>query len=242
MEAEVSAAPEPALYMLPVGISDADPREVLPERALRLLRGIRHFVVEDLRSARRFLKRCDRSIEIDALSFAVLNEHTPQDEVSSMLAPLRRGEAVGMMSEAGCPGVADPGADLAAAAQREGLKVAPLVGPSSLLLALMASGMNGQHFAFHGYLPVEDDARRRALRDLERLSERDRSSHLFIETPYRNSKMLAAASEALRADTLLCVATALTDPVLESVKTLPAASWKGCQLPKEPTVFIIQRP
>lgn len=242
MEAEVSEAAEPALYMLPVGISGADPRDVLPERVLRLLRQIRNFVVEDLRSARRFLKRCDRSVDIGSLSFAVLDEHTPVAEVSAMLAPLRRGEAIGMMSEAGCPGVADPGADLAAAAQREGLKVVPLVGPSSLLLALMASGMNGQHFAFHGYLPVEEDARRRALRDLERLSERDRSSHIFIETPYRNSKMLAAASEALRADTLLCVATALTDPEMESVRTLPAARWKGRQLPKEPTVFIIQRP
>lgn len=242
MEAEVTGTAEPALYMLPVGISDADPRSVLPELTLRLLREIRHFVVEDLRSARRFLKRCDRSIDIDSLSFAVLNEHTPLAEVSEMLAPLRRGEAVGMMSEAGCPGVADPGADLAAAAQREGLKVVPLVGPSSLLLALMASGMNGQHFAFHGYLPVDDEARRRALRDLERQSERDHSAHIFIETPYRNSKMLATASEALRADTLLCVATALTAPAAESVKTLPAARWKGRELPKEPTVFIIQRP
>lgn len=242
METEVSEVAEPALYMLPVGISDADPSDALPERTLLLMRSIRHFVVEDLRSARRFLRRCHRDIDIDSLTFAVLNEHTPEAEISSMLEPLRAGEAVAMMSEAGCPGVADPGAQLAATAQREGLKVVPLVGPSSLLLALMASGMNGQRFAFNGYLPVDADDRRKSLRQLENCSARDMSAQIFIETPYRNARMLAAAVEALRPDTLLCVATALTDRELESVKTMPAAKWKGIELPKQPTVFIISRP
>ena len=159
---------EAALYLIPVPLSDGPLERVLPAENLAVLREIRHFVVENVRTARRFLKKCDRGIDIDALTFAELNEHTPATEVEAMLRPLERGEAVGVLSEAGCPAVADPGADLVAIAQRKGLRVCPLVGPSSILLGLMASGFNGQRFAFAGYLPIEAAARAKKLKEMER--------------------------------------------------------------------------
>ncbi len=158
-ESKAAASPlRPALYLIPSTMSDASVSDVIPERNLAVIRAIRHFVVENVRTVRRFLKRCDRSIDIDSLSFTVLDEHTAPTEVSAMLAPLRAGEPVGVISEAGCPAVADPGADLVGIAQAEGLEVVPLVGPSSILLSLMGSGFNGQTFAFRGYLPYEQPA------------------------------------------------------------------------------------
>lgn len=159
-ESKAATSPlRPALYLIPSTMSDASVSDVIPERNLAVIRAIRHFVVENVRTVRRFLKRCDRSIDIDSLSFTVLDEHTAPTEVSAMLAPLRAGEPVGVISEAGCPAVADPGADLVGIAQAEGLEVVPLVGPSSILLSLMGSGFNGQTFAFRGYLPYESKAR-----------------------------------------------------------------------------------
>ena len=229
------------LYMLPVAISDAPVDAALPQLNLDVMRRLRHFIVEDLRSARRFLRRCDRTFPIDDCTFAELNEHTRRADVNSMLEPLRRGEDVGVMSEAGCPGVADPGADVVAEAQREGLRVVPLVGPSSILMALMASGFNGQRFTFHGYLPATESARAHALRELEADSRRSATTHIFIETPYRNNQMLRSCMLSLASGTMLCIASAITDPAHESIRTLPVRQWKhsGCELAKVPTIFLI---
>lgn len=231
----------PALYMLPVGISDAPVEDVIPEGTLQIQRQIRHFIVENLRTARRWLRRCTPHCDIDSMTFHELNRHTDLSEVSAWLDPLRRGEAVGVMSEAGCPGVADPGALVAAIAQREGLEVVPMTGPSSILMSLMASGFNGQGFAFHGYLPIDDAARTAAIRRLEKTARSTGNTQIFIETPYRNDRMLRALTETLRPDTLLCVALGITAPGVEKIRTLTAAQWRRQPaLPsKVPAVFLI---
>lgn len=234
--------PEAALYLFPVPLSEGDTEGVLPRRNLELLRGVRYFVVENLRSARRFLKRCDRSIDIDALHFTELSEHTDVKDVPAMLAPLEQGHAMGVISEAGCPAVADPGADLVAVAQRRGLKVVPLVGPSSILMALMGSGLNGQSFTFNGYLPVDGAARTARLREMERAIHRDGTTQLFIETPYRNNRLIEELARTLRAETLLCVASDITGP-RESIVTLPAHKWRTRKYDynKIPTIFALGR-
>lgn len=235
---------EPALYLLPVGLSDASPSEVLPAFNLHILTEIKHLVVENVRTARRWLKRCNRDIDIDAISFCELNEHTDLREISVFLNPLRRGLPMGVMSEAGCPAVADPGAALVALAQAENLKVIPLVGPSSILLALMASGFSGQNFSFNGYLPIDDGARRNALLNLENLTRRNGSAQIFIETPYRNNKLLKFLTDTLRPDTLLCVASDITDPEAELIVTRPIAQWKKSdyEYSKKPAIFLISAP
>ncbi len=232
---------EAALYLIPVNISDAPLESVLPSGNTAIIRGIRHFIVENVRTARRFLLRCDRTFDIGASEFHELNGHTDLREVSSWLEPLRRGEPVGVMSEAGCPAVADPGALAVSIAQREGLKVVPLVGPSSILMALMASGFNGQGFAFHGYLPIGEDERRKRVRELESESRRRGMTQIFIETPYRNNRMVATLAETLRGDTLVCVASEITDPERESIVTLPVREWKKREYDysKHPTIFLI---
>lgn len=230
-----------ALYLIPVGISDAPLADTLPQAVAETVRGIRHFIVENVRTARRFIKKCDRSIDIDSLTFSELNRHTDLRDVSAYLEPLRRGEPVGLMSEAGCPAVADPGAAAVGVAQREGLRVVPLAGPSSILMSLMASGFNGQGFAFNGYLPIEQAARTKAIKDLESESARRDMTQIFIEAPYRNNKMLATLAATLRPTTMLCVACDLTDPQAESVRSLPAAKWRGVKADydKRPAIFLI---
>jgi 16S rRNA (cytidine1402-2'-O)-methyltransferase len=178
---------------------------------------------------------------LQELSLVELNEHTRSNQLDALLTPLRAGHDVGLLSEAGCPAIADPGADLVALAQRENIRVVPLIGPSSLLLALMASGLNGQRFAFHGYLPAKDSERRQALGELELESQKRRQTQLFIETPYRNQAMLDAILQACRPATRLCVATELTQPG-ESVRTLSIAQWKKetpPDLERRPTVFLL---
>lgn len=243
---------ETALYLFPVPLNnDVSPELSLPEHNTQILREIRYFVVENLRSARRFLKKCDRNIDIDSLTFTELNEHTRPEAVAPMLAPLERGESIGVISEAGCPAVADPGADLVAVAQRKGLKVVPLVGPSSILLALMGSGFNGQSFAFNGYLPIRQPERAQKLKEMERRIIRERQTQIFIETPYRNNRLIAelagapdpsghAAPPALSADRLLCVASDLTGPQ-ESILTLPLSAWRkrSYNYDKIPTIFLL---
>ena len=160
--------PQPTLYLFPVPLSEGAVDNVLPRLNIELLHQVKYFVVENLRSARRFLKSVDRSIDIDSLRFTELSEHTPSSEVAAMLAPMEAGHDIGVISEAGCPAVADPGADLVAAAQQRGMRVCPLVGPSSILMAVMGAGFNGQSFAFNGYLPVEAGARAARLRELVR--------------------------------------------------------------------------
>lgn len=237
------AAIAAALYLIPVGISDASINDVLPAGNLRILHGIKHMIVENVRTARRFLRRCDASFDINAVTFYELNRHTDLSEVSSWLDPLRSGEPIGVMSEAGCPAVADPGALPVSIAQREGLRVIPLVGPSSILMALMGSGFNGQGFSFNGYLPIDEAAKVKKIRELETLSSRHDMTQIFIETPYRNNKMTKLLAETLRPDTLLCVAADITDPNREEIITRPASKWRNAKynFDKRPAIFLIYR-
>lgn len=230
------------IYLFPSTMGEATPpADVLPARNIELLRGVRYFVVEELRTARRFLKACDRSIVIDDLNFEVLNEHTPAEAVDSMLAPALAGHDIGVISEAGCPAVADPGADLVAAAQRKGVEVVPLVGPSSILMALMGSGFNGQSFAFEGYLPQDGGKRAARLRDMERNIRRGQTQ-IFIETPYRNNRLIAELCRALPGDMLLCVASDITG-VRQSILTRPLRQWAKAEYnyDKIPTIFLLYR-
>ena len=232
----------PALYLIPNLLGETPVEQVLPPYNRQIILGIRHFIVEDVRTARRFLKLVDRSIDIDQLTFYTLNKHTNPDEVASMLKPLEEGNPMGVISEAGCPAVADPGADVVAIAQRKGLQVIPLVGPSSIILAVMGSGFNGQSFAFNGYLPIEPDDRIKTLKKLEQRAYTENQTQLFIETPYRNAKMMADILKACRPQTHLCIAAGLTTKD-EYIKTRTVKEWAG-KLPaleKVPCIFLIYR-
>ena len=226
--------------MIPVPIGESPLENVIPEGNKLIIKGLRHFIVENIRTARRFLKKIDSNIDISELCFYELNGHTPEDEISSYLNPLRNGVSVGVMSEAGCPGVADPGAKVVEIAQQEGLRVIPLVGPSSILLALMASGLNGQNFSFRGYLPVKEGERDKAIRDLENISRRQDMTQIFIETPYRNEKMMESLLKNLNGDTKLCVAANITDINEEKIITRSVKQWKEKRKPLEkvPTIFL----
>lgn len=231
----------PALYLFPVPLdNDAPVGRSLPSWNVEPLREIRHFVVENVRSARRFLKKCDRTIDIDLIEFTVLDEHTAPEDVPAMLRPLEEGKPMGVISEAGCPAVADPGADLVAVAQRRGLKVVPLVGPSSILLALMGSGFNGQSFAFNGYLPIHQPQRGAKLKEMERRIVKERQTQIFIETPYRNNRLIAELASTLLGDRLLCVASDLTGEK-ERIVTLPLSRWSKEKLDfdKIPAIFLL---
>ncbi|MBR3659464.1 MAG: SAM-dependent methyltransferase [Bacteroidaceae bacterium] len=232
----------PALYLIPNLLGDTPVEQVLPPYNHEIIMGIRHFIVEDVRTARRFLKQVDRSIDIDQLTFYTLNKHTNPDEVASMLRPLEEGSPMGVISEAGCPAVADPGADVVAIAQRKGLQVVPLVGPSSIILAVMGSGFNGQSFAFNGYLPIEPDERIKVLKKLEQRAYTENQTQLFIETPYRNAKMMADILKACRPQTHLCIAAGLTTKE-EYIKTRTVKEWTGHlpQLEKIPCIFLIYK-
>ncbi len=224
----------PALYLIPNLLGETTVEQVLPPYNREIILGIRHFIVEDVRTARRFLKIVDRSIDIDQLTFYTLNKHTNPDEVASMLRPLEEGSSMGVISEAGCPAVADPGADVVAIAQRKGLQVVPLVGPSSIILAVMGSGFNGQSFAFNGYLPID--------KKLEQRAYTENQTQLFIETPYRNAKMMADILKACRPQTHLCIAAGITTKD-EYIKTRTVKDWNG-KLPaleKIPCIFLIYK-
>lgn len=233
----------PALYLIPTELSGAPTKNVIPQNNIELMGSIRYFIVENLRTARRWIRRCIPGFSFENVEMVELNRHTSPEEFSRMLDPLRSGNAVGLMSEAGCPAVADPGADIVAIAQRERLKVVPLVGPSSILMSLMASGFNGQSFCFHGYLPIDESERRQTLLQLERESERIDRTQIFIETPYRNNRLLAFISETLMADTLVCVACDITDPQREEILTMPAEKWRNLNynFDKRPAIFLIYR-
>lgn len=229
------------LYMIPCTLGDTPVEQVLPQHVIALARKLRHFVVEQPKTARQFLSALKTEQPIQSLHFATLNEHTATNELSDLLAPLLAGHDVGIISEAGCPGIADPGANLVNLAHRNGIRVVPLVGPSSILLALMASGLNGQCFAFHGYLPIAEQERKKAITTLEAESVRRSQTQLFIETPYRNDKMFAALLMLCRPETLLCIATDITLPG-EQIRMLPIAQWKSQpvpQLSKRPSLFLM---
>ena len=234
---------EAGLYLIPTQLSDVELEMVLPTHNIEVVRGIKYFVVESLRSARRFLKKCDRSIDIDSLIFNELNEHTDLKDtaaIEALLEPIARGEAVGVISDAGCPAVADPGADLVAIAQRRGYKVFPLVGPSSILLSLMASGFNGQRFAFEGYLPVDGQARQARLKEMTRRIEREHQTQIFIEAPYRNNQLIADLATHMPPHMRLCVASDITGEK-QSIITRTLAQWKQMRFDyhKIPTIFLL---
>ena len=233
---------EIALYLIPVPLSDGAVENVLPASNLALVGEIKHFIVENVRSARRFLKKCDRSINIDELTFYELNRHTDPNVIADYLQPLERGEAMGVISEAGCPAIADPGADVVAIAQRKGLKVRPLVGPSSILMGLMGSGFNGQSFAFLGYLPIDQGERARKFKEMERLIRNDNQTQIFIETPYRNNKLMAEMCKQLPGNLALCVATDITGAG-EKIVTKTVREWAHTKydFDKVPTIFLLYK-
>ena len=233
---------EIALYLIPVPLSDGAVENVLPASNLALVGEIKHFIVENVRSARRFLKKCDRSINIDELTFYELNRHTDPNAIADYLQPLERGEAMGVISEAGCPAIADPGADVVAIAQRKGLKVRPLVGPSSILMGLMGSGFNGQSFAFLGYLPIDQGERARKFKEMERLIRNDNQTQIFIETPYRNNKLMAEMCKQLPGNLALCVATDITGAG-EKIVTKTVREWAHTKydFDKVPTIFLLYK-
>jgi len=232
----------PTLWLLPVPLSDVDPQAVIPAIGIEVARNVKHFIVENVRSARRFLKRCDRSIDIDSLTFCVLDEHTDPQTVAEMLRPMAEGYDMAVVSEAGCPAVADPGALAVAEAQRKGYRVRPLVGPSSILLSLMASGFNGQTWAFAGYLPHDADSRGRMLREMQRRIERESQTQIFIETPYRNNKLIAELCQRLPGGLLLCVASDVTGP-RESILTRSLLQWSKAKYDYDriPTIFLLYK-
>ncbi|MDO5460609.1 MAG: SAM-dependent methyltransferase [Bacteroidales bacterium] len=233
---------EPALYLIPVTLGETPINNVLPQYNSEIISGIRHFIVEDVRSARRFLRKVDSQFDIDGSQFYELNKHTAPEAVSGYLKPLQAGLPVGVISEAGCPAVADPGADVVAIAQRKGLKVVPLVGPSSIILSVMVSGFNGQSFAFNGYLPVKPDERAKALRKLEQRVYNENQTQIFIETPYRNGKMVEDILAHCRPQTKLCIAANLTCED-EFAKTRTLKEWKGKlpDLSKIPCIFLLYK-
>jgi len=229
------------LYLIPCTLGDTPAGQVLPQHVIDIARKLSHFVVEQPKTARQFLSALKPEQPIQSLHFATLNEHTAPKDLAELLAPLLAGHDVGIISEAGCPGIADPGADLVSLAHRNGIRVVPLVGPSSILLALMASGLNGQCFAFHGYLPIEEAAKNKTIAALETESAKRKQTQLFIETPYRNEKMFKALLAHCRPQTLLCIATDLTLPG-ESIRTHSIAQWKSQPMPqlnKRPSLFLL---
>lgn len=231
------------LYMLPVPISDDGSwQQSLPSYNREVILQIKVFVVENIRSARRFLKRIDREIDIDELTFYELSRKEHELEIDRYLKHLEKGEDVGMLSEAGCPGIADPGSQLARGAQALGIRVVPLVGPSSIFLALMASGMQGQSFTFHGYLPIEKDARSQKIAQMAREVEGRGTTQIFIETPYRNDALLKELLTSCRPETRLCIARGILSAE-EWIETRKVQAWRKEQpvIGKVPTIFILGR-
>ena len=232
----------PTLYLFPSNLSEAPINDVLPPVNIELIAGVKHFIVENVRTARRFLKKCNRDIDIDTLTFSVLDVNTNPAAVPAMLQPMAEGHDMGVISEAGCPAVADPGALAVAEAHRRGYKVMPLIGPSSILLSLMGSGFNGQSFTFLGYLPIHASERTAALKQMHADIMRNNRTQIFIETPYRNNRLITDITAALPASTRLCVATDLTGPA-QRITTLTLAQWRRQQLDydKIPAIFLLYK-
>lgn len=229
------------LYLIPCTLGGTPVELVLPQHVINVARRLSYFVVEQPKTARQFLAALKPEQPIQSLHIASLNEHTPEHELGELLSPLLAGHDLGVISEAGCPGIADPGADLVRLAHHNNVRVVPLVGPSSILLALMASGLNGQCFAFQGYLPVDDTERKKTITALEVESAKRNQTQLFIETPYRNERMFSALLANCRPQTLLCVATDITLNS-EQIQTFSIAQWKTRSAPslnKRPSLFLL---
>lgn len=230
------------LYLIPATLGECNPEDVLPITISRTIDFIDYFIVENEKTARKCIKSTNPTKVQANLTLFTLNKHTLVSEHNKMIQPCIEGKNVGLMSEAGCPGVADPGAVIVKLAHEKGIQVIPLVGPSSILLAIMASGMNGQSFTFNGYIPIEKSEKKTFLRMLEKLSQDKNQSQIFIETPYRNNKMLEDILQALQPTTHLCIATDITLPT-EFIKTMKVSEWKNTTLDlhNRPTIFIIHR-
>lgn len=235
-----AGAGEGLLYLIPCTLGDTPIEQVLPSYNAEIIRGIRHFVVEEIRTARRFLRRVDREFPIDDCTFYEMGKHSDENLYASYLRPVAEGHSVGVISEAGCPAVADPGADVVAIAQRRGLRVVPLVGPNSMIMAVMASGLNGQSFAFNGYLPIDEGERARRLQMLEKRAQHERQTQLFIETPYRNRRLFDTLLRTLSSKTRLCIAAGLTTHD-EWIRTRSVGEWRRETLPdlsRVPAIFL----
>ncbi|MEK7435676.1 MAG: SAM-dependent methyltransferase [Pseudomonadota bacterium] len=228
------------LFLIPTTLGESALTAVIPQEVQERVRRLDYFVAENPKSARAYLKQIGMMKPLQDLHIATLNVHTPEAAIAGLAAPLLAGLSLGVMSEAGCPGVADPGAKLVLYAQQHAIRVVPLVGPSSILLALMASGLNGQSFVFHGYLPVAAGEREKALRELEKQSRRLQQTQIFIETPYRNQKLLQSILDACANATLLCVAAEITLSG-EDIRTMTVADWKKKppQLERRPALFLL---
>jgi 16S rRNA (cytidine1402-2'-O)-methyltransferase len=230
------------LYLIPTTLGDCDPFDVLPQTVKRAIDFIDDYIVENEKTARKCIKSIHPEKIQATLRFKLLNKHTEVSEHNAMIQPCLEGKNVGLMSEAGCPGIADPGAVIVKLAHEKGIQVVPLVGPSSIFLALMSSGMNGQNFAFNGYLPIDKTEKKSALKNLEKLSTDKNQSQIFIETPYRNNKLVEDLVQVLQPNTHLCIAADITLPT-EYIKTLRVQDWKKTKidLHNRPTIFIIHK-
>ena len=229
------------IYLIPTTLGDTPVNNVLPQHNAEVIRFLRYYVVENIRTARRFLKQVDKNIDIDQLTFFELNQHTDWKQLMEQMKDTWK-EDIGVISEAGCPAVADPGADIVAEAQRRGIAVKPLVGPSSILMSVMGSGFNGQSFAFNGYLPIEKNERTAKIKMLERRVITEHQTQIFIETPYRNMAMIEELCRTLQGDTRICIASGITTDQ-EWIVTKTASAWKKVlpieKIHKIPTIFLI---
>lgn len=229
------------VYLLPVTLGSTPLSQVLPSYNTEIITNIRHFIVEEVRTARRFLKTVDKNIDIDQLTFYPMGKHTDSTQFQQYLAPLQQGESIGVISEAGCPAIADPGSKIVAIAHNMGITVIPLVGPSSIILSLMASGFNGQNFAFHGYLPIDPGSRMAKIKKMEERIRTENQTQIFIETPFRNNQLFEELTRTCRNSTKLCVAANITCPD-EFIKTKSIEAWKKGKAPalhKIPTIFLL---
>jgi 16S rRNA (cytidine1402-2'-O)-methyltransferase len=229
------------LFLIPVTLGDISPLEVLPLSVKKVVGMVDHYIVENEKTARRFIKSIYPTKSQPALHFSEINKFTESSQLPTFLQPCLEGKNMGLMSEAGVPGIADPGADIVAIAHEKGIRVQPLVGPSSILMAMMSSGLNGQNFAFNGYLPIDKHERRKKIKELELISIKQNQSQSFIETPYRNDKMLEELLLSLSSNSKLCIACDISLPT-EFIKTLSVDLWKK-QIPnlhKRPAIFILQ--
>ena len=230
------------LYLIPSMIGESPVAKIIPGFNLKVIRDLKYFIVEEIKTARRFLKQVSPDINLQTILFLVNNEHTQVQDLSSIIEPLLNGSDMGLLSEAGMPCVADPGAEIVKLAHHYNIKVIPLIGASSLLLSLMASGFNGQNFIFHGYLPIDKNSRNKKIKEIEKSVYTNNQTQIFNEAPYRNSRLFESITEICSDNTLLCVATDLTMES-EIIKVHSIRNWKGKQpdIHKKPTVFLLYK-